>query len=226
MDVVSGKLAAPPDGYRRLSKELAASYGMGYRALYDRVRAGKIPGAVQVEGKGGGWYLPPEIGIPRVRAKITPEVEERILEALRTGKKPAAVARRERVGVSTVYAIKERHYEALAEDERRRRDERKRVESDSPQWGPLHRGVGPEYNTPIVPVELSEMRPEYRESIVRFAGYFDPAANTFYVSQDLVNEIVEWEDARQRRLEEIYRRATRDAAPDSPAKDQTPFHST
>jgi len=222
MDVGSGKITAPPDGYRRLSKETAALYGLSYRQLYDRIRAGGVAGAVQVEGKGGGWYLPPEIGIPRVRAKITPEVEERILDALRNGQKPAAVARRERVGGSTVYAIKERHYNALAEDERRHRKERKRIEGDGWPWGTLHRGMGAEHNTPIIPTELAEMRPEYLESIVRFEGYFDPAANSFYVSQALVNQIVEWEDARQRRLEEIYKRAAVDTGADPTAKDQTP----
>ncbi|MDP9475874.1 MAG: hypothetical protein M3R38_09335 [Actinomycetota bacterium] len=218
MDVVSGKLAVPPEGYQRLSKELAASYGMGYRALYDRVRAGKVPGVVQVKGKGGGWYLPLEIGIPRVRASITPEVEGRILDALSRKQKPAAIAQRERVGVSTVYALKDRHYEALAEDERRRREEQEALDN-LPELGTLHRGVGAEHNTAITPVELDEINPEYLASIVRFEGYFDPERNTFYVSPALVREIAAWEDVRQKRLEELYRSTMITTGTDTALKD-------
>ncbi len=186
---------------------MAASYGLSYRQLYDRIRAGGVEGAVQVEGKGGGWYLPPEIGIPRVRAKITPEVKKRILEALRRKQKPAAIAQRERVGISTVYALRDRHYEALAEDERRRQEKQEALDN-LPELGPLHRGVGGEYNTPIVPVEPTEMDSEYLANIVRFEGYFDPELNTFYVSPALVREIAAWENVREKRLEELYRSTT------------------
>lgn len=218
MDVGSGKITSPPHGFQRLSKKLAASYGLSYRQLYDRIRAGSVEGVVQVEGKGGGWYLPPEIGIPRVRARITPEVEGRILEALRRKQKPAAIAQRERVGVSTVYTIRERHYEALAEDERRRREVQEALDN-LPELGTLHRGVGAEHNTAIAPVELAEMNPQYLASIVRFEGYFDPERNTFYVSPALVREIAAWEDVRQKRLEELYRSTMITTGTDKAPKD-------
>ncbi len=199
-----GKPAQPRDGFLRLSKELAESYGMSYRQLWRKARAGEIPRAVQSEG--GSWYIPVGAEVGRARSVITSALQEQVIEALRSQDKPAAIARRLGLAESTVYKIREQHQEKLASGQARPR-EQDRIRNGA-EVAALHRGAGPMENTAIVAIDLAAADQEVLKRLVPFEGYFDPSRNTFYVSPELVQEIVRWEDAREERLEKLYQSTT------------------
>lgn len=179
---------------------------MSYRQLWRKAKNGEIPEAVQTEG--GSWYLPPGARVPQERTTISPELEKRIRHELMNGDKPVVVARKEGVAVSTVYKIQKRYHAALREEDRQhqeRAERLKRLEQQMPKGTPtevvaLHMRGG----AAIRATDLAGADEKALGQFVRFEGYFDPSKNVFYANPEQVRAIVEWEDARQRRVEELY----------------------
>ncbi len=184
-----------PKGYLRLSKELAESYGMSYRQLWRKAREGKIAGALQTEG--GSWYIPAGVDVERERQQIDAPMRARIKGALSRGMMPTVIAYKEGISDDAVYSIR-REYQ---EERRQQRERLEQMMKDNPrEVVGLHRGG----YTAITATDFAAADPEVLAQLVRFEGYFDPSRNVFYASPETVQEIVEWEDARTRRLEERY----------------------
>jgi hypothetical protein len=181
-----------------LSKELAASYGMSYRQLWRKARAGEIPGAVQTAG--GAWYVPPGAYVPRERTTITLELEERIRGALRSGAKPATVARRELVALSTVYKIRDRLTAELEKENARLREviadltPKQDALKEGPETVAFH--LRPEAQ--LRGVDPKDLRPEALPRLVDTRAWIDTAYNIIYIPMERLKEYeAKWEHHRK-----------------------------
>lgn len=198
-----GKPARPKAGYLRLSGELAASYGMSYRQLWRKVRENPEKfGAFQDE-ESRHWYLPAGADVARERAAITPEVEERIKDALSKDRKAASIAHREQVSESLVYKIRERYLEALTKEDRQRREQRKYIKENLPELT----GIQMRGGTAISAIDFSRANRVHLDQLVKLGedAYLDSIKHVLYVSQEKLKEIAKREDEQAARLGELYR---------------------
>lgn len=173
----------------RLSEELARSYGMSYRQLWRKVK--KDPekyGAEQAENH--NWYLPAGTDISRERTIIDEPMKSRIKDALKQQRKAAVIARSEGIAESTVYRVKQEHYEELLDKE-----------EELPGLVGVHMRDG--FVVRSVDFSVPEINHNYLDSIVKLGeeAYLDPHEHVLHVSQEKLEEIDRNAEDRKKTLQ-------------------------
>ncbi len=187
----------PPPDYRPLA-EIAAVNGIGRRQLWLRVRASPERfDAVQTEG--GRWYLPADAQVRRERAQITPELEARVRDALRGGSKPATVARRERLAVSTVYKIRDRLAADLEKENARLKEV---IEELTPKRDAIREG--PEtvafhmHRAELRGIDPKDLNPQALPRLVDTRAWINTAYNQILIPIERLKEYeAKWDQQRQ-----------------------------
>lgn len=109
------------------ARKAAEALGYEYKYFAALLKAGKVTGAVQ---EGGRWRVPLEfVEAGRRRARITPELEDEILERFRSGAQtPMEIHRELGIKKSTIYNI-------IHQDDKRMKQEREREENNQVEHG-------------------------------------------------------------------------------------------